>query len=155
MRIRTATLAAAVLALVVAMPASAAGNTVRSTGSATSDVVPIVGLCDVTVYATLHQSWVETDHFAPDGTLVSANVLVDQHMDFTANHTTLSSVPTHVAVTLAFDADWNPTSWIEHGVLVRFALPDGGSAVWAGRLDDMTGMGSGAVTLARVCPYLA
>ena len=117
---------------VVAPSASAAPPVKSEITFSDAGVLDDVCAFPVAVHAT--GSGTETDFFDSSGTLTRVRVHVTEQTTYSANGTSLTTVPFTYSIALGFDDSGLSQAFIT-GVIARVPLPDGGLLISAGRVD--------------------
>jgi hypothetical protein len=157
----SAVLAAGVIA--VFAPAAAAAPPVKSefTFSAAGSLEDVCAF-PLTVDAT--GSGTEIDSFDNSGALTRVSVHVTEQTTFSANGTSLTTIPFTYNITVRFDDSGNLSEAFTTGIIAKVPLPDGGLFISAGRVDlaargfpqfVLTPDHGGTVNLDKFCAALA
>jgi hypothetical protein len=129
-----------------------------------SDTGTLEDVCAFPIAVDATGSGTEIDFFDNSGALTRVQVHVTEQDTFSANGTSLMTVPFTYDISVSFDDSGNISDVFVNGVIARVPLPDGGLFISAGRVDIgargfpqfvLTPDVGGTVNLDRFCAALA
>jgi hypothetical protein len=129
-----------------------------------SDTGILEDVCAFPIAVDAIGSGTEIDFFDNSGALTRVEVHVTEQTTFTANGTSLTTVPFTYDISVRFDDSGNISDVFVNGIIARVPLPDGGLFISAGRVDIaargfpqfvLTPDAGGTVNLDRFCAALA
>jgi hypothetical protein len=121
-------------------------------------------LCAFPIAVSATGSGTEIDFFDNSGALTRIQLHVTEETTFSANGTSLTTVPFTYNISVDFDASGNISEVSVTGIIARVPLPDGSLFISAGRVDIvargfpqfvLTPDAGGTVNLDRFCAALA
>jgi hypothetical protein len=129
-----------------------------------SDAGILEDICAFPLAVDATGSGTEIDFFDSSGALTRVQVHVTEQTTFSANGTSLTTVPFTYDISVGFDDSGNISEVFTIGVIARVPLPDGGLFSSAGRVDIaargfpqfvLTPDAGGSVNLDEFCAALA
>jgi hypothetical protein len=129
-----------------------------------SDTGILEDVCAFPITVDATGTGTEIDFFDNSGALTRVQVNVTEETTFSANGTSLTTVPFTYDISVRFDDSGNISEVFTTGVIARVRLPGGGLFISAGRVDIaargfpqfvLTPDAGGTVNLDRFCAALA
>ena len=125
---------AVVIACAVVSPSASAATPSITSGSVTIPVHPLDGVCPFELQSGSTFFYTERDYLDSNGNLIGQGFHLREQDTFSNNGVTLTSDWWEANFDISFDAEGNPTIFI-NGIVERVHLPDGSLFISAGRVD--------------------